>query len=251
MVDLNINGEVIHGIELVIFDKDGTLIDLYHYWANMVDLRVTLAQNEFCFDINKKLDVMAAMGIDAKNKRLFSSGPVGIKKREDVRLAMVNALSDIGVSNIDEKCVEFFERADRASLDCLGNIVRPAPGMRQLIDELRVNGCKTAIATTDKTERAKLAVNALGISEKIDVVIGDDLVMNGKPAPDAVFKILNELNIDKRNGVMIGDATTDVMMGINAGLPASIGVESGVSGREALEKLTRHVIKDISMITVN
>ena len=42
MVDLLIESSVIRDVGLVIFDKDGTLIELYHYWSQMVALRARL-----------------------------------------------------------------------------------------------------------------------------------------------------------------------------------------------------------------
>ena len=32
--------------EALVFDKDGTLMDLYMYWASMIDLRASFVQNE-------------------------------------------------------------------------------------------------------------------------------------------------------------------------------------------------------------
>ncbi len=84
MVHLEINENVIDNIELVIFDKDGTLVDLYNYWANMIDFRVVSAQKKLSFDESKNNDIMYAMGVDVAKGRLRSEGPVGLKKREIV-----------------------------------------------------------------------------------------------------------------------------------------------------------------------
>ena len=42
MIDLSVDSKVIHDVGLVIFDKDGTLIELYHYWSQMVALRARI-----------------------------------------------------------------------------------------------------------------------------------------------------------------------------------------------------------------
>ena len=47
---------------------------------------------------------------------------------------------------------------------------------------------------------------------------------------------------------MVGDAKTDVQIGINADFRASIGVCSGLTDREALSILTPYVIEDVSEI---
>ena len=46
----------------MIFDKDGTLMDLYHYWSNMVDYRVESARKKIGFDLKQKAEIMLAMG---------------------------------------------------------------------------------------------------------------------------------------------------------------------------------------------
>ena len=76
------------------------------------------------------------------------------------------------------------------------------------------------------------------------------MVENCKPAPDMVELILKELAMDKRNAVMVGDAITDVEMGINAGLLACIGVCSGLTSNARLKQKTSIVVEDISHIEV-
>ena len=62
--------------------------------------------------------------------------------------------------------------------------------------------------------------------------------------------ILKELSVDKENTVIVGDAITDIEMGFNAGLKASIGVCSGLTSERKLGEKTDYVIEDISMIRV-
>ncbi|MFC1804630.1 HAD family hydrolase, partial [Candidatus Omnitrophota bacterium] len=120
----------------------------------------------------------------------------------------------------------------------------------ELFSLLKENSCKIAIATTDKTERAELVMDFLGLKDQTDFIIGADLVKKGKPAPDMVNFILKRLAIDRGRAVMIGDALTDIQMGINARLKASIAVLSGLASESELKKLTPHIIKSIETIRV-
>lgn len=250
MVNLKLHSDILPGIQAVIFDKDGTLMDLYNYWFNMVNFRVELARKKFNFNEIQQAGIMYAMGVDLKNKRLRSQGPVGLKKREVVMQAMADALADLGFAADNHLCSEIFLEADRISLEHLAEIIRPINGLADLIGRLHSRGAKIAIATTDKTERAVLAMKILGISEKIDMVVGEDKVKNYKPYPDMLNLILRELSIDRQHAVMVGDALTDVEMGINAGLAASIGVCSGLTAKESLLEKTRYVIPDISYLKI-
>jgi len=250
VVQLEINENIIDNIELVIFDKDGTLVDLYNYWANMISFRVESAQRKLGFNERNKIDIMYAMGVDVENGRLRSEGPVGLKKREIVMQAMMDSLADIGFPDTYDTCFQIFKEVDEQSVNHLNDIVKPVNGMHELINSLYEKDCKIAIATTDKTARADLAMRHLGISEKMDIVVGEDLVANCKPHPDMANLILKELSVDKENTVIVGDAITDIEMGFNAGLKASIGVCSGLTSERKLGEKTDYVIEDISMIRV-
>ena len=250
MVNIGINEEIIDEIELVIFDKDGTLVDLYNYWANMINFRVVSAQKKLGFDESKNDDVMYAMGVDVASGRLRSEGPVGLKKREIVMQAMVDSLAEIGFPDTYNTCFQIFKEVDEQSVNHLKDIVKPVNGMHELINTLYEKNCKIAVATTDKTARADLVADFLGMSDKVNIVIGEDMVVNCKPHPDMANLILKELSVDKENTVIVGDAITDIEMGLNAGLKASIGVCSGLTSARKLEEKTKFVIEDISRIMV-
>lgn len=249
-MNIKINSEIIRNIRLVIFDKDGTLIDLYNYWSNMVNFRASVAQSKLDFNEEIKKEIMYAMGIDLKRKKIRPGGPVGLKKREIVMKVMSEELEKMGFCDVEDLCFNAFKEADILSLNHLSKIIKPLNGMHELIENLHKKGCKIAIATTDKTERAGLAADVLGISDKIDMIVGEDMVKNCKPSPEMVKLILNTMKIPRENAVMVGDALTDVKMGINAGLTACIGVCSGLTSRESLLEKTKYVVEDISKIVI-
>lgn len=246
MVNIKINNQMIEGIELVIFDKDGTLMDLYHYWSQMVGLRAKFICQELGLDAKHHNNLLYDMGVDSKVGKLRPEGPVGLKKREIVLQAAVDYLASIGYPETYNICFEAFKEVDRFSSDNLKQFIRPIDGANDIVNELSKNGCEIAIATTDVTKRAKLAMEFLGIADKIDFIAGADMVSNSKPDPEMIHVILNTLNIDKSNAVIVGDAITDVQLGINANLKASIGVLTGLSSYEQLKIITPYVINEIS-----
>jgi phosphoglycolate phosphatase-like HAD superfamily hydrolase len=90
----------------------------------------------------------------------------------------------------------------------------------------------------------------MGFGDQIDLVVGAEQVTRPKPAPDMVDLILKTLGIQPIQAVMVGDALTDVQMGRNAGLKASVGVLSGFATAEQLRALTPFVAQDVSELTV-
>ena len=250
MVNIKVNNQTIEGIDLVIFDKDGTLMDLYHYWSQMVGLRAEFICQELGLDAKHYDNLLYEMGVDSKVGKLRPEGPVGLKKREIVLQAALDYLASIGYPDTYNLCFEAFKEVDSFSSENLKQFIRPIDGANDIVNELSQNGCKIAIATTDVTERAKLAMEFLGIGNKIDLVTGADMVGNSKPDPEMVYVILDTLNIDRSKAVIVGDAITDVQLGINAGLKASIGVLTGLSNANELRKLTPYIITSVEGLIV-
>ena len=248
MADLKIHNETIKDVGLVIFDKDGTLMNLYKYWSGMLTFRVDIAQRKLGFEDVHRKGIMYAMGADTDKERLRSDGQVGLKKREIVMQAMTDALENIGLKDTHDVCIEIFREADEMSIDHLPELIEPIAGMNSLVSGLSRRKCMIAVATTDKSERARLALKHLGINDMIDVVVGADMVEHSKPAPDMVNMVLEKTGIRKENAVVVGDAVTDMEMGVNAGVRASIGVCSGLTSRDDLLRKTKYVIEDVSEI---
>jgi phosphoglycolate phosphatase len=250
LATLSIDKKVIHEISLVIFDKDGTLIELYHYWSQMVALRARLICEALGLDPMHEDGLRWALGVDEKAERLRPEGPVGLKKREIVIQAAVDYLAGIGMRETRPVCLAAFERADEESSRDLGRFVRPIPGARALLGALHTNGSRVAIATVDISRRARLAMDFMGFGDRVDLVVGAEQVTRSKPAPDMIHLILKTLGIEPSQAVMVGDALTDVQMGLNAGLKASIGVLTGLATAEQMKAITSFVAQDVSEVKV-
>lgn len=250
MVTIEIPGHRFSGIELVIFDKDGTLMELHHYWADMSALRANIITEKLGLSSDQRLQMLYAMGVDAQHKKLLSNGPVGIKKREIVMQAAIDYLASIGHEGTRSVCHEVFEEVDRISTTLLDKLVIPIPGASELVDLLKKNGCKIAIATTDRSYRAALAMIAMGFDKNIDLIVGADDVSEPKPNPEMVYYILEKMMVEKSHTLMVGDAITDVEMGISAGLIGTVGVLTGQTSKDKLEKITPFVIESVAHINI-
>lgn len=250
MINLDINGEIIKDIKVAIFDRDGTLIDLYTYWAWMIRKRAEFICQKLGLGQQDQEGLMFVMGIDLQHKKIRTKGPVGLKKREIVMQAVIDYLSSAGHRDALNLCTDAFRKVDELSMSNLDEIIKPICGLYDVFTQLEAYGCMIALATTDKTRRAKVVMDFLGLSKQLDIIVGEDMVDNPKPAPDMINLILDHLDIDKADAVMVGDAAADIEMGMNAGLKASIGVCSGLAVKKDLYKITPYVVEDISKIKV-
>jgi len=250
MANIKIGRKIIKDIQLVVFDKDGTLIDVHTYWVNMIKFRAELIIKKLCLGEKEKLGLMDSMGVDTNLWKIKPEGPVGIKKREVVLQAGVEYLISHGMPDQTSLFEEAFREIDKNSMNHFHTIIKPLDGLFQLFEGLKKRSCFIAIATTDRTERARLAMRHIGVEDSIDFIVGADLVKKPKPATDMADLITNKLGIPKESSVMVGDAVSDVKMGVNARFRASIGVASGLTTAKRLLEITPYVAPSIADIYI-
>jgi len=251
MVNLIVNNFVLKGVALVIFDKDGTLIDVHTYWAKMVRLRANMVAERLGLDSKLVDGITDAMGVIVDQMRIKPEGPVGLKISEIVLQAGVKYLTSQGFPDQTDLFGEVFQAVDELSTNRLNEIISPIKGIYRLTKKLKKSACKIAVATTDRTDRARLAMDHLGLLDTIDVIVGADMVTRPKPDPEIIDIICGIINIPPEKSVMVGDSAADIKTGLNAGCLGSIGVESGLTLPDQLSELTPYVTTDLSKINVD
>jgi len=253
MGSLLINGIVLHkNPELFLFDKDGTLIDIHHYWASMIRVRASsIIQKWFDGHVdNKQIEVclIDKMGVDLTTSRMKKDGPVGIKPRPFI----VNVAADIvrsrGVPISNAEMETLFVDVDNETSKNLLPLLRLLPGVEQLLGQLKSCGIASIIVSTDITSRAKMAMESLGIAHYFSDIIGGDSVTNAKPAPDLANLAINKGSYCIKKTVVIGDHPVDIKMGKNAGVTTNIGVLTGLSEPSVFDELGCTVIQDLTAI---
>ena len=107
----------------------------------------------------------------------------------------------------------------------------PYPGIPELLAALRQRGCRVGIVSNkpDATVQRLAEQFFPGVP-----AFGESPACPRKPAPDMVYRALEELGAGRENAVYVGDSEVDVATARNAGLPL-IGVSWGFRGRQALE----------------
>ena len=167
-----------------------------------------------------------------------------------VQQARLGYLEKLNLNDAAKVCFQIFKEVDEISKERFNDFIQPIPGSIDLLQKLKEKGCKIAIATTDKTSRAEMAFNFLKINDLIDLIVGADAVEHSKPAPDMLNLINERLGIPVEQSIMVGDAETDVQIGINANYKASVAVCSGLTSKKRLSELTFYVVEDVSNMHV-
>jgi phosphoglycolate phosphatase len=107
------------------------------------------------------------------------------------------------------------------------------PGVREGIAQFVQNGLRLAVVTGKAQEGADSTVDAAGLRQHVEVVLGYTAVPNPKPAPDIALLALRKLGLGPADALVVGDTTHDVEMARNAAL-RSIAVTYGAQSEEQL-----------------
>ena len=96
-------------------------------------------------------------------------------------------------------------------------MVKLFPGIEKTLNQLKLAG-KTLFVCSSKTH-PEIAHNLenLGLLDLFVDFVGDDEVVNHKPASDEIDLLVKRHGLDLKESIMLGDAKYDIRMGKNAG----------------------------------
>lgn len=90
-------------------------------------------------------------------------------------------------------------------------------GLFQLLDYLKINGYKIAVATATPYERAENYLYKINAFDYFDKIIGGNMIENGKPAPDIYITACRELNLKPCECIALEDSPNGIKSAYSAG----------------------------------
>ena len=194
------------GYEAIVFDLDGTLLD------TLEDLT------------------------DSVNAALQKYG-CPQKNIEQIRTYVGNGIRNLIIRSVEqgeshpelENIFQAFQKHYKANCR---NKTKPYKGIIELLHILTADGRKLAIVS-NKADFAVKELNEYYFKEFNMVAIGEREGIARKPAPDAVFEALRELDVPPEQAVYVGDSEVDIKTAYAAGLPC-ISVLWGFRSKELL-----------------
>lgn len=207
------------GIELVVFDCAGTVIDegalVYEILQGTMksnDLTVTSEEFDKWHGTNKR-DVIAHF----VNRQHAQADPAA-------REAMIQRMFDQFMAGIEQ--AYFADDQDN---------VRVFPGVLDVLRKLRAAGIKVGLNTGYPRVVAERLLTKLNLWPEVDELVVADDVGFGRPYPYMIHHLMRRFALlDARRVAKVGDTARDMLEGKNAGCGLVIGVLSGADGVDTL-----------------
>ncbi len=204
-------------VDLWIFDKDGTLVDLKG-WEKIMEERLRLIEERY----GKKARKIVEPVLGYKNGN-FDIKHILYTTRQETSMECSRLLG-----KPQEEILKVFKEADKVLENGIFNAIS---GAASLLRDLSL-ATFVIVLTNDLQKRSEKILNDLNIP--YHRVIGSDTYPYYKPDPRLLFHIMQEYNIkNPRKIAVVGDSIHDVELAKKAGA-ISIAVLSGVGTREEL-----------------
>ncbi|HEY2917153.1 MAG TPA: HAD family hydrolase [Candidatus Limnocylindrales bacterium] len=230
----------LEGIELVIFDKDGTLIEFDRMWRDWVaDLgeRLSTATRRPFVD-----RLFGLMGVDPASGLIYPHGLLAATPMARLRELVVEALEDEGIppDRAEDAMAGAWHPPDPVAL------ATPVTDLPALFDRLEARDIRSAVATADDRRPTERTLAALGIADRFEVLSCADDGHRVKPFPDPVHLIAAAVGVPVGRSLVVGDSPADMRMGRAAGAGRVVGVLTGVGDRAILAPLADLVLPSIA-----
>lgn len=229
---------VLDGIDLVVFDKDGTLISfeaMWVGWARDLGTRLELATRRPVAG-----DVFTTIGFDPVAGRIQPGGPLAIGTMTGIQ-EIVGAVLRRWCPSVNAArriLAEAWFEPDPVALAV------PLADLGAVFGALRAAGLQIAVATTDDRRPTEATLAGLGVADDIVAVLCGDDDGPTKPEPAALAGLAAGLGVAIERTAMVGDTPGDLRMARAAGARA-IAVASGVTTAAALEPLADVVLGSV------
>jgi phosphoglycolate phosphatase len=227
------------GIDLVIFDKDGTIIEFGSMWGGWA---VALAGALTAATDRPVAEALYAMlGFDAETGNVLPGGGLAATPMARLRDRTRHVLLTAGVNEFDT------ERALGTAWHAPDPVAsaRPLTDLPALFGRLRTAGYQIAVATTDDRDPTERTLAALHIAELIDATVCADDGIAVKPLPDMVHHLCAMLGVAPRRTAVVGDTLADLQMARAAGAGLTVAVLTGVGRRADLAPRADAVIDSV------
>lgn len=250
MINLISKNWELKNIDTVLFDKDGTFIDLHYFWGKMTELRVKEIIKRFNLEADNFRKLCLHLGYDINTGKMLSNGITALYSRSKIIEIFRGNLEEFDVFTTDEELAEIFDFVSEDFYKDMVKYTKPIESAVEFIKVLSQKGVKLGVVTSDSVVSTELTLKNFGWENLFGVVVGRE-TSNETKESGALTKIaLEKLGANPKTTIMIGDAPMDYISAKNAGIENTILVATGQICAEELQQTSDFVVNILSEIEV-
>lgn len=211
--------KLLENMDALIFDLDGTLVDSMWVWVAIDKEYLTK------YNLKEPEDFYAHM-----------EG----KSYTEVAKYYQEVFPELSLT-VDEIMDEWTKMAHEKYM----TQVPLKEGAKQFLTEVKRQGIRTGIATSNSKEMVTDTLKALGVDDLFDSVRSACEVASGKPSPDVYLLVSEDLNVKPEKCLVFEDVPMGILAGKNAGMKVcAIDDEFSKIQEDKKRELADYYIKD-------
>ena len=213
--------------ELLVFDKDGVLLDLHETWYPVM-LNVADYLENYCDSRLKRDDFLSIIGIiynankelyETEENSLFASGT--FNAMETAWRSLDEQLAQSFAKNTDLR-----KKIEQIMLTSQRGKTKPKGNIKASIAALFQRGHKLGVVTNDDAASTEINLQDLGIKEYFTKVVAADSGYGKKPEGGGLLACCDAARVSPQQAIMVGDTATDYEAAKAAGFRGFIAVSA-------------------------
>ena len=209
--------------KLVIFDKDGTLVNNEKIFAPWTEKIVKVISDLCKFD---PIKLYNHLGYNPLKKTFSGDSIVARGTNDEIRNAITSFIK-MQYPNLSNKNSKDFVEKHWVELTFEQDDVIPFGNLIDIFQKLKNDNIKIAVCTSDDRKSTISMLQTLKITDFIDFISCGDDDISSKPSPEPIWNICKNINVLPSQTIMIGDTISDIQAGINSRCKQVYGVLTG------------------------
>ncbi|PHA01475.1 hydrolase [Bacillus pseudomycoides] len=228
----------------IIFDKDGTLIQLDSVWYKVVHRVLDDIFQMYPNEKSKRNEYLKIIGMSDND--FESTSLLACQTNYFIAAAWFSLLENQNVdkeSFIHEVCGLFKKHSTADDL-----VFTEVKGAKETLKYLKDHEYVIGVVTADDIDAAIHSLKMTGLYDYVDFLGADDGVNKTKPESDFYYMFKEKFSLNEENVLMVGDTLTDIKFARNSNIKV-VGVLSGASRKEDLEGEADYILDSMKDIT--
>lgn len=244
-------GGLVREIDVIVLDKDGTLIDFHKAWGGRLVRGVRSIRRLAGGDATLEAALFRTLGGNPGDGSVLPDGPYVSASIADTGLMAATVLYQSGVdwhrslAIVAETLLPVLTAPPQAEeIQGIGDV-------RRTLQRLKASGLRLAVATNDERPTTLAGLARLEIDDLIDAIVcAGDPGLAAKPSPDGLVHIARTFDVPASRLAMVGDSAGDMITGRAAGVGVNVGVLSGPGTADSLAPHADIIVADIHALGV-